>query len=148
MTMTDDRMALIERIETEADGDLVRVLLAFAAERSPMPIRREHRSFDSIDWPRLSAVIRFRRAGAAVRAADARMGIPSTAAMMAGRTQCAPSASWTSGSMGARWISGQLANCVCNSASSCGRRVRAKSPCCWSRTMSISEMWNKTNRLF
>jgi putative transposase len=33
MTMTDDRMALIELIEKGADGDLVRELLAFAAER-------------------------------------------------------------------------------------------------------------------
>jgi putative transposase len=32
MTMTDDRMALIELIEKRADGDLVRELLAFAAE--------------------------------------------------------------------------------------------------------------------
>jgi hypothetical protein len=31
--MTDDRMALIELIEKGADGDLVRDLLAFAAER-------------------------------------------------------------------------------------------------------------------
>ena len=28
-----------------------------------MPIRREHRFFYPIDWPQLSAVIRFRRAG-------------------------------------------------------------------------------------
>jgi putative transposase len=33
MTMTDDRMALIELIEKGADGDLVREMLAFAAER-------------------------------------------------------------------------------------------------------------------
>jgi transposase-like protein len=33
MTMTDDRMVLIELIEKGADGDLVRDLLAFAAER-------------------------------------------------------------------------------------------------------------------
>jgi putative transposase len=33
MTMTDERMALIERIEKGADADLVRELLAFAAER-------------------------------------------------------------------------------------------------------------------
>ncbi len=33
--------------------------MAFAA----MPIRREHRFFYPIDWPQLSAVIRFRRAG-------------------------------------------------------------------------------------
>ena len=31
--MTDDRMALIELVEKEADGDLVRAMLAFAAER-------------------------------------------------------------------------------------------------------------------
>jgi transposase-like protein len=31
--MTNDRMALIELIEKGADGDLVRELLAFAAER-------------------------------------------------------------------------------------------------------------------
>lgn len=31
--MTDDRMALMELIEKGADGDLVRDLLAFAAER-------------------------------------------------------------------------------------------------------------------
>ena len=31
--MTDDRMALIELIEKGADGDLVREMLAFAAER-------------------------------------------------------------------------------------------------------------------
>jgi len=33
MTMTDDRMALIELVEKQADGDLVREMLAFAAER-------------------------------------------------------------------------------------------------------------------
>src|SRR5215218_6110210 len=33
MTMTDDRMALIELIEKGADADLVRELLAFAADR-------------------------------------------------------------------------------------------------------------------
>jgi len=33
MTMTDDRMALIELVEKEADGDLVREMLAFAAGR-------------------------------------------------------------------------------------------------------------------
>ncbi len=32
-TMTDDRMALIELIEQGADSDLVREMLAFAAER-------------------------------------------------------------------------------------------------------------------
>ena len=31
--MTEDRMALIERVEKQADGDLVREMLAFAAER-------------------------------------------------------------------------------------------------------------------
>ncbi len=31
--MTDDRMALIELIEKGADGDLVREMLPFAAER-------------------------------------------------------------------------------------------------------------------
>jgi hypothetical protein len=31
--MTDDRMALIELVEKQADGDLVRGMLAFAAER-------------------------------------------------------------------------------------------------------------------
>ena len=31
--MTDDRMALLELVEKEADGDLVREMLAFAAER-------------------------------------------------------------------------------------------------------------------
>ena len=31
--MTDDRMALLELIEKDADGDLVREMLAFAAER-------------------------------------------------------------------------------------------------------------------
>lgn len=33
MTTTDDRMALIELIEKQTDGDLVREMLAFAAER-------------------------------------------------------------------------------------------------------------------
>jgi len=33
MTMTDDRMALLELVEQRADGDLVREMLAFAAER-------------------------------------------------------------------------------------------------------------------
>jgi putative transposase len=33
MTMTDDRMALLELIEKRADADLVRTMLAFAAER-------------------------------------------------------------------------------------------------------------------
>ena len=31
--MTDDRMALIELVEKQADGDLVREMLAFAAGR-------------------------------------------------------------------------------------------------------------------
>ena len=31
--MTDERMALLELVEKEADGDLVREMLAFAAER-------------------------------------------------------------------------------------------------------------------
>mgnify|MGYP005861377679 CR=1 FL=1 len=31
--MTEERMALIERVEKQADGDLVREMLAFAAER-------------------------------------------------------------------------------------------------------------------
>ncbi len=31
--MTEERMALIELVEKQADGDLVRVMLAFAAER-------------------------------------------------------------------------------------------------------------------
>ena len=31
--MTNDRMALIELVEKQADGDLVREMLAFAAER-------------------------------------------------------------------------------------------------------------------
>lgn len=31
--MTDDRMTLIELVEKQADGDLVREMLAFAAER-------------------------------------------------------------------------------------------------------------------
>ena len=33
MTMTEERMALIELVEKRADGDLVREMLAFAAER-------------------------------------------------------------------------------------------------------------------
>ena len=33
MTMTDDRMALLALIEKRADTDLVREMLAFAAER-------------------------------------------------------------------------------------------------------------------
>src|SRR4051794_11027336 len=33
MTMTDDRMALFDLIEKTADADLVREMLAFAAER-------------------------------------------------------------------------------------------------------------------
>jgi len=33
MTMTDERMALLELVEQRADGDLVREMLAFAAER-------------------------------------------------------------------------------------------------------------------
>jgi transposase-like protein len=32
-TMTEERMALIELVEKQADGDLVREMLAFAAER-------------------------------------------------------------------------------------------------------------------
>jgi len=32
-TMTDERMALLEQIETGADADVVRGLLAFAAKR-------------------------------------------------------------------------------------------------------------------
>lgn len=31
--MTDDRMTLIELVERQADGDLVREMLTFAAER-------------------------------------------------------------------------------------------------------------------
>ena len=33
MTMTEERMALIELVEKKADGDLVREMQAFAAER-------------------------------------------------------------------------------------------------------------------
>jgi transposase-like protein len=33
MTMTDERMALIELVENQADRDLVREMLAFAADR-------------------------------------------------------------------------------------------------------------------
>src|SRR3954466_67138 len=33
MTMTNDRMALLDLIEKSADADLVRAMLAFAAER-------------------------------------------------------------------------------------------------------------------
>jgi hypothetical protein len=33
MTMTEERMALIELVEKQADGDLVREMLAFAADR-------------------------------------------------------------------------------------------------------------------
>ena len=33
MKMTDDRMTPIELVEKQADGDLVREMLAFAAER-------------------------------------------------------------------------------------------------------------------
>jgi len=33
ITITDDRMPLIELVEKQADGDLVREMLAFAAER-------------------------------------------------------------------------------------------------------------------
>jgi len=33
MTMTDERMALLELVEQQADGDLVREMLAFAASR-------------------------------------------------------------------------------------------------------------------
>ncbi len=33
MTMTDDRMALLELVEKQADSDLVREMLAFAADR-------------------------------------------------------------------------------------------------------------------
>jgi putative transposase len=33
MTMTDERMALLELVEKAADADLVREMLAFAAER-------------------------------------------------------------------------------------------------------------------
>ena len=33
MTMTDERMALLELVEQQADGDLVREMLAFAADR-------------------------------------------------------------------------------------------------------------------
>ena len=31
--MTDERMALLELVEQQADGDLVREMLAFAADR-------------------------------------------------------------------------------------------------------------------
>jgi len=33
MTMTDERMAMIELVEKQSDGDLVREMLALAAER-------------------------------------------------------------------------------------------------------------------
>lgn len=33
MTMTEERMALIELVEKQSAGDLVREMLAFAAER-------------------------------------------------------------------------------------------------------------------
>jgi hypothetical protein len=46
MTMTDDRMALIELVEKQADGDLVREMLAFAADRI-MEFERE--AIDPVD---------------------------------------------------------------------------------------------------
>lgn len=44
--MTEERMALIELVEKQADGDLVREMLAFAAERI-MEFERE--SIDPVD---------------------------------------------------------------------------------------------------
>jgi hypothetical protein len=60
MTMTDDRMTLLELIEKRADTDLVREMLAFAAGRLmdlevetltgvPAGVRR-HRQLDGV-WP-------------------------------------------------------------------------------------------------
>jgi len=39
--VTDDKMALIGMVEKQADGDLVRKMLAFAAERV-MEVQVEH----------------------------------------------------------------------------------------------------------
>ena len=46
MTMTDERMALLELVEQQADGDLVREMLAYAAERI-MEFERE--TIDPVD---------------------------------------------------------------------------------------------------
>ena len=64
--MTNDRMALIELVEKQADGDLVREMLAFAAERimeaeveartgaargAPSPMREAQRNgYGDRDW--------------------------------------------------------------------------------------------------
>jgi hypothetical protein len=71
-----------------------------------MPIRREHRFFYPIDWPQLSAVIRFRRAGAFVRAVGVRMVELSsiawaTGAGGTGREACSAGCDVTGGSRSA-----------------------------------------------
>jgi putative transposase len=48
MTMTDDRMTLIELVEKRADGDLVREMLAFAAKRI-MEVEVEERTESAKD---------------------------------------------------------------------------------------------------
>ena len=62
-----------------------------------MPIRREHRFFYPIDWPQLSAVIRFRRAGAFVRAVGVRMVEPLVYRLGDGRWWDAEAGAWRDG---------------------------------------------------
>ena len=86
-TMTDDRMALLELVEKQADGDLVREMLAFAAERimeaeveartgvakgARSPLREVHRNGDrDRDWDtragRIAREIPKLRKGSALR---------------------------------------------------------------------------------
>ncbi len=62
--------------------------LRFCASIPAMPIRREHRFFYAIDWPQLSALIRFRRAKGRCEGCGRPHGKPSgTLAMAVGGTQ-------------------------------------------------------------
>ena len=67
--MTDERMALIELIEKQADSDLVREMLAFAADRiMELEVEAAHRRGEG----RTLAAAR----GAAQRISGARLGHP------------------------------------------------------------------------
>jgi len=50
--MTDDRMALIELVEQQADGDLVREMLALATSKSAVS-----RRVDAYQAPRLGLML-------------------------------------------------------------------------------------------
>lgn len=76
--MADDRMALVELIEQGADSDLVRKMLAFAAERM-MDLEIEARTgvpWGPLSLDRLNHRIRYRKRGWDTRAGRIELAIP------------------------------------------------------------------------